>query len=358
MMRRSYRFVAAFAFAFVINTYNAQACTVVAAPHFADHLVGKSYDWDFEDGLLMVNKRHVAKTALLLDPKSAAAAWTSRYGSITFNQYGREFPLGGINEAGLVVEIAWLDETKYPKVDNRPSLNELQWVQYQLDQFASVKEVQTHINDVRIAQAHAPVHYLVCDTTRACLSVEFLRGKAVTHSGNALDVPVLSNDPYALHRQNLRKYQGFGGRRALPTGSDSFARYARAAAFAQGARDSSERDSQSKLFALLQDVNQGDFSKWHITYNTASGVISWRSLSQPQIKTVRLRDFDFSCGSPVQIHQVISATGGSVSSQFDDYTADANRHLLNITLKPIAGSLPPGTLELVADYPDTLKCLD
>jgi choloylglycine hydrolase len=26
--------------------------------------------------------------------------WTSRYGSITFNQYGREFPSGGINEKG------------------------------------------------------------------------------------------------------------------------------------------------------------------------------------------------------------------------------------------------------------------
>jgi choloylglycine hydrolase len=29
-------------------------------------------------------------------------SWISKYGSITFNQYGREFPTGGMNEKGLV----------------------------------------------------------------------------------------------------------------------------------------------------------------------------------------------------------------------------------------------------------------
>jgi penicillin V acylase-like amidase (Ntn superfamily) len=41
------------------------------------------------------------------------AKWVSRYGSVTFNQYGCENPTGGMNEAGLVVEQMWLDESAY-----------------------------------------------------------------------------------------------------------------------------------------------------------------------------------------------------------------------------------------------------
>ncbi len=43
--------------------------------------------------------------------------WTAVYGSISFNQYGKEFPTGGMNEKGLVVELMWLDETKFPAQD-------------------------------------------------------------------------------------------------------------------------------------------------------------------------------------------------------------------------------------------------
>jgi choloylglycine hydrolase len=67
-------------------------CLAGAGPVF-----GKNYDWDVADGLVIVNKRGVAKTAMTNDNP---AKWTSKYGSVTFNQYGREMPCGGINEAG------------------------------------------------------------------------------------------------------------------------------------------------------------------------------------------------------------------------------------------------------------------
>lgn len=37
--------------------------------------------------------------------RSARLGWTSRYASVTFNQWGREFPMDGMNEAGLVVAL-------------------------------------------------------------------------------------------------------------------------------------------------------------------------------------------------------------------------------------------------------------
>ena len=63
-----------------------------------------------------------------LSETSSSLNWTSTYGSATFNQYGREFPMGAMNEAGLVVETMMLDETEYPEADSRPAINILQWI--------------------------------------------------------------------------------------------------------------------------------------------------------------------------------------------------------------------------------------
>ena len=45
------------------------------------------------------------------------------------------------NEAGLAMEVLWLDETVYPAAGDRTSIGTLQWVQYCLDSFRSVADV-------------------------------------------------------------------------------------------------------------------------------------------------------------------------------------------------------------------------
>lgn len=92
-----------------------------AGPHI---VLGKNFDWYTGEGFLSINARHAKKTALVLSPERPVQ-WTAAYGSVTFNQIGREFPFGGMNEVGLVVELLWLSETRYPPPDTRPSLNEL-----------------------------------------------------------------------------------------------------------------------------------------------------------------------------------------------------------------------------------------
>src|SRR5436305_3006577 len=82
----------------------ALACTTFCLKNRGEVLFGGNYDWDIGDGLVFVNKRGVAKTAADVDSPNPAK-WVSEYGSVTFNQYGRENPMGGMNEAGLVVEV-------------------------------------------------------------------------------------------------------------------------------------------------------------------------------------------------------------------------------------------------------------
>jgi len=108
---------------FCLLPYPSQACTTFCLDKGDQLIVGYNFDWMADDGLVIVNKRNVAKTALhnpnLIGEQSPS--WTSQYGSVTFNQVGRGFPFCGINEAGLAITLMMLVETEYPKPDNRPS---------------------------------------------------------------------------------------------------------------------------------------------------------------------------------------------------------------------------------------------
>lgn len=164
--------------------------------HFA-----KNYDWNIGYGLILINKRGVAKKSASGQPENRAS-WMSRYDSLTFNQYGREFPSGGINEAGLAVELMWLDDAEYPADPRIPSFGTLEWIQYQLDQHATVKDVVASASRVCIA-SEVKLHYLVADRSGNTASIEFLNGKLVSNSGKTMPFRVLTNDPYERSLQFL-----------------------------------------------------------------------------------------------------------------------------------------------------------
>lgn len=92
-------------------TAGISACTTFCLKNDGEVLFGKNYDWMIGDGLLFVNKRGVVKAATA-EGAPHPAKWVSKYGSVTFNQYGRENPSGGMNESGLVIELMWLDDAR------------------------------------------------------------------------------------------------------------------------------------------------------------------------------------------------------------------------------------------------------
>lgn len=176
---------------------SALACTTFVLEGGGRIYFGRSMDWFSEDALVIINPRDVRKTAFVT-PGNTPAQWTSRYGSVTFNVVGLEVPAGGMNEAGLVVENMWLKQMRYPEADSRPALSSLEWIQYQLDNCGTVAEVLTVAEQVRIDPSALPptVHYLVCDASGDCATIEFLGGKMVCHHGDKLPWRALANDPY------------------------------------------------------------------------------------------------------------------------------------------------------------------
>src|SRR5678809_1302493 len=134
------------------------ACTTFFITKNGQLVLGRNYDWVTDAGMVCTNLKGLSKISMKTE-NGETISWVSKYGSITFNQYGKEFPTGGMNEKGLVVELMWLDGTRYPKKDQRPSVGVLQWIQYQLDDCETVKEVIKTDAVLRINGDGTPLHY-------------------------------------------------------------------------------------------------------------------------------------------------------------------------------------------------------
>lgn len=329
------------------------ACTTFCLKKNGEVLFGKNYDWMIGDGLVFVNKRGVAKVSNEGDLTNPAR-WVSKYGSVTFSQYGRENPSGGMNEAGLVIELMWLDETQYPKADARPTVGTLEWIQYQLDNSATVAEVITNSGRIRIS-SQVPLHYLVNDKAGNTATIEFLDGNLVAHRGETLPVATLANDSYtkSLHYSKTTLVEN-----ARTNGSlDRFVRAARKTSEFDK-RERSETESVSYAFEILSNVAQEWSTQWSIVYDQKRGKIHWRTLQSPQIKTIDTKAFNYSCGTPVRLFDMNASQSGDVTAKFADYTRKANRELIE---RAFAGTdflrnVPEPVKDSLASYPEEFGC--
>ena len=333
----------------------ALACTSLLLERDGARLLAKNYDWHNGRGLVLHNKRGVHKRALLLERGAPAATWTSKHASLTFNQYGRELPNGGINDAGLVVEIMWLKRSRYPSPDQRPAVNELQWIQYQLDRFATTAEVVAHAPSLRVAPVHGRVHYLICDAAGRCATAEYLGGKLVMHSGAALPHKALTNHPYAEASERAGKYAGLGGAKGPPGGRSSHARFVRAALAARKPPLRPHRGLLATAFATLNDLSQGSTTRWQIVYDPPARAVHFRTRDARAIKTLRLRDLAPDCSKPVQMLDMDTRAAGDASARMKAFDPAANRALVAhgmAQLGPAMGRLTG----VIARYPDSTRC--
>lgn len=352
MRRRRLLLLATSAGLTLLSARPSAACTTFLAQHDGQPVFGRNYDWDTGAGLVVVNMRGPTKTAVAFSPENATLNWTAKYASITFNQYGVELPTGGMNEAGLVVEQMWLDSTMYPAADTRPTVNELQWIQYALDGFSNVDEFANAAQQIRLSPVYAKVHYLVCDIDSNCAAFEYIAGKLVMTRGADLRVKVLANDSYAESLAYLDQFVGFGGTTPIPTSESSLDRFARAASMAQTTAGTT---IPTTAFGILDAVAQSQgWTKWSIVYAPKQGTVYFRTHATPKVKSVRFDAFALSCPNQRKILDIDADLAGDVSSQFTEYSLATNRALVARTLGALP--LPSTVVDLVAAYPDTLTC--
>ncbi|HEX5223264.1 MAG TPA: linear amide C-N hydrolase [Verrucomicrobiae bacterium] len=324
---------------------------------------GRNLDWDWESGMVFVNQRNVQKHAFVAAEN--AVKWKSKYGSVTFNQFGREMPFGGMNEVGLVVENMWLDETKYPATDSRPEISMLQWIQYQLDNCKTVEEVIATDKQIRLENTpvRARIHYLVCDANGDTATIEFLDGKMEVHRGKDLGHRALANDPYKPSTEYLKANPQPDDLSKPLARTDSLNRFCRAAARATAfkpAKDSSQ--DVAYAFATLDQVRQGKYTVWQMVYDVPARQIHFRTLTNPQTRRVDLKGLNFDCNQPVQCADIQENSATTGTLPFKDFDEAAHRSYLTElvsqdSFKQQVGNVS-GMIEPLLFTLRTYKCAD
>lgn len=330
------------------------------------HLIfGRNWDHYSSEGLIVVNKRNIAKKALLVTTEESVK-WVSKYGSLTFNQIGKEFPYGGMNEKGLVVEMMWLEDTNYPKPDERPTLMEVQWIQYQLDNCSTVEEVIQSQSEIRISQSLNKLHFLVCDQSGNAATIEFLDGKCVYHAGQSLPVAALTNDTYDSCIDLLSEYQDFEWEKKIDhTTLRSKDRFIKIARRIEDFTSENIRSAVGYAFDILSSVGVGKVGQqqtaWSIVYDIENLQIYFKTFENRKIRVVKLRDFDFACSSPSKVLDVSKDFEGDVSGDFVEYTNSINKSLIETVFKiykeaGFISNISEMQIYFLANYPDTLEC--
>ncbi|MCX5752205.1 MAG: linear amide C-N hydrolase [Candidatus Krumholzibacteria bacterium] len=343
-----------------LGTPAADACSSFLMRNGTQLLFGRNFDFFLDGGYVMTNQSGVAKQALIPNsPKPAR--WISKYGSITFNQVSKEYPYGGMNEAGLVVENMWLDSSTFPVPDERAPIAELPWIQYQLDNCATVDEVIATDGIIRIIQASPPIHFFVADRAGDAATIEFVDGRTVVHRGADLAVPALANNTYDESMEYLRGHKGFGGSKEIKSTWESLDRFATLASMIEDRGVVRRGKEVDCAFKMLDAVAQGKGTVWSAVYDLKRLRIHFKSVGNGDVRIVDLDGFDFSCAAPALVFDIEAPAKGDITGRFESYTTELNRGTVKRTFaryheNNFMMGVTDEMQEYLAQFPAMLKC--
>jgi penicillin V acylase-like amidase (Ntn superfamily) len=350
--------ILAFLFIAALQFFNLNACTTFFINKDGRLIFGRNYDWVTDAGMVCTNLKGLSKTSMK-SPDGETISWVSQYGSITFNQYGKEFPTGGMNEKGLVVELMWLDETKYPAADKRPAVDVLQWIQYQLDNCSTIDEVIATDKKLRIASIeNPPLHYLVADAKGHAATIEFLNGKMVVHKETELPQPVLTNSIYDESVRSYKNASATSGGSSFAYGNNSLERFGKACSMIEQLKTGTNKPLTDYAFDILSAVAQGDFTKWSIVYDISNKTIQFKTNSYQQVKTVSFSAFDFNCTANSKVWDMNQAGTGNINSLFENFSTAANKKIIEKAAKESRREVPISEKgqEALWKYAEGVKC--
>lgn len=255
------------------------ACTAFCYCRDQQALLAKNLDWPVDAGLILVNSPGILKSSFTMGGN--AVTWTSRYGSVSFNQFGKEFPLGGMNSEGLVVEELNMPPVPHQPVCGKKSLNEFQLVQYLLDNFATVSEVEEALSAFQLNPLLLSLHYLLMDHEGRVRIMEYDGRAFVFRNPDKDGYPVLSNNPYTESLRYMKNFKGFGGKMNVQHRPGSNERFVSTAFMLSKTHTGSPVD---RCFEILDTVSQPD-TRWSLVYDATKLTIylEFHACSQRQV---------------------------------------------------------------------------
>ena len=324
--------------AILLNSIVGFSCTTFILKNGNQIVFGRNLDWYSDNGIIVANQHNQKKKSIVFPPDNSIE-WVSKYGSITFNQFGKELPFGGINEKGLVIEIM-VAPAQYPETDDRGAVNELQWIQYQLDNATTIDEVIENDKKVRLRKISQDLHFLIADKNGDIAVIEFKKGKMIVYKGDNLPIPVLENDTYD---KSLEKHKG-----------NVDCRFSKAANMINAYQKENKKPIVDYSFDILDKVALD--GSWSIVYDIENMSIHFKTASNKNIKTINFSDFDFECKNQTLVYNLQKENKGQISSYFEALTYDLNTAKMKDAMKKGQIQLPENIKDMFYSYYLITEC--
>ncbi len=290
-------------------------------------LTARSMDWK-EDMMtdLWIFPRGMERNG---EVGSNSLKWTSRYGSVIASAYDIT-STDGMNEKGLVANLLWLAESEYPQWDQtKPGLSIAAWVQYVLDNYATVEEAVEDLHQEKfiIITANIPgqstlatLHLSISDATGDNAIFEYIGGKLVIHHDRSYQV--MTNSPIYDKQLALNEYwKEIGGTTMLPGTNRAADRFVRASFYVHAIpQTDNTRIAVASIFSVIRNCSvpfgistpdQPNISstRWRTVSDHKNKVYYFESALSPNTFWVDFKNIDFSEKATVK---KLSLTGGEI----------------------------------------------
>ena len=249
-----------------------------------------------------------------------SVTWTSKYGSVIASAFDIA-SADGMNEKGLVANLLWLVESRYPEYDGKQTgLSVAAWVQYMLDNFASVTEAVTAMraepfvvvsSTIPGTDRFTTVHLSLSDASGDNAVFEYIEGKLVIHHDPSYTV--MTNSPAFEKQLAINEYwQQLGGTTMLPGTNRAADRFVRASFYLNAIPQTSDPAlAAASVFSVIRNTSV----PFGISSPTEPNISStrWRSVADhkslryyfetaltPNTFWVELSQADFRPGQPVR----------------------------------------------------------
>ena len=303
----------------VIPQKRVRACTRVVYQGNKDMVItGRTMDWkeDTRSNIWIFPRGTERNGEVGKDPMR----WKSKYGSVVTAAYDI-CSTDGMNEKGLVANLLWLAESSYPQWNGeKPALSIAAWVQYMLDNFATVNEAVSEIekNTFDVVSDMMPdgtrmatLHLSISDATGDNAIFEYIDGKLNIHHNRSYQV--MTNSPVFDQQLALDDYwKTIGGTTFLPGTNRAADRFVRASFYINAIPKTEDtRTALASVFSVIRNTSvpfgistpdQPNISstRWRTVSDQKDKVYYYESTLYPNVFWVDFKDVDFSEKAPVK----------------------------------------------------------
>jgi choloylglycine hydrolase len=258
--------------------------------------------------------------------------WTSRHASLVTTIYGLG-TVDGFNEAGLAGHGLYLQETDFgPRDPAKPGVQAGLWLQYLLDQAATVAEALQLMDEIDVlkisARGHdANLHLALEDIGGDSAIIEFAQGRPVIHHGRQFTL--MTNDPTYDEQLNLLSRQDFShptSEMPLPGNVNPVDRFQRAAYYsALLPKPGSQREAIASVMAIMRNVSvpfgapYKDFGVYNTEYRTVTDVTNrmyfFELTTSPNVIWIEMDRLKLDAG-PIAVNPYDESLVGDVTDHF------------------------------------------